>query len=137
MAELKTKKHAGDPFKFINTIENEVRKQDALTMLEMMETISGCKPEMWGDSIIGFGSQSYTYASGRSGEWMKIGFSPRKTALTLYVIGGYDQASMLLEKLGKHKLGKSCLYIKKLDDVNLGVLAELIGVSFNSSMNVC
>jgi hypothetical protein len=137
MAELKTKKHAGDPIEFINTIENEVRKKDALTMLKMMETISECKPEMWGDSIIGYGSKSYAYTSGRTGEWMKIGFSPRKTALTLYVIGDYDQSAKLLEKLGKHKLGKSCLYIKKLDDVNLGVLAELIGISFNSSMNVC
>jgi len=95
-----------------------------------MTDVTGEEPKMWGDSIVGFGEYTYNYESGRSGQWMATGFAPRAQALTLYIMPGFDRYSELLGKLGKHKTGKSCLYIKKLSDVDRGILRELVDRSF-------
>ncbi len=126
MSELKTKKHDQDPMEFINSVEHPVRKADAIQVFKLMQKISGDKGSMWGPSIIGFGQYHYKYASGREGDWFLTGFSPRKTSLTLYIMPGFSRYESLLAKLGKHKTGKSCLYINKLKDVNMDVLEELI-----------
>ena len=126
MAEAKTKLNDKDPKAFIESVKDEKRKADAYEVLEIMTRITGEKPKMWGTSIIGFGSYHYKYASGREGDWMITGFSPRKTALTLYIMPGFDRYGELMGKLGKHKTGKSCLYINKLEDVNRDILVELI-----------
>lgn len=125
----KTIQNDASPTEFIAAVADEQKRADAQLVLKMMEEITGEPAKMWGPSIIGFGSYHYKYASGREGDWMLTGFSPRKTALTLYLIGGVDRNTELLEKLGKYKTGKSCLYLKKLSDVDLEVLRELITVS--------
>lgn len=124
--ELKTQKNDGDVGKFLDSIEDEQQKNDAKIVVQMMKEASGEKPVMWGESIIGFGTYDYKYATGREGEWMRIGLSPRKQALTLYIMDGFAQSHELLNRLGKYKTGKACLYIKKLEDVDMGVLRELI-----------
>ena len=126
MSDMKTKLNDGDVFAFLNSVENEQRRKDSFIVLEMMKEISGKEPKMWGDSIVGFDTFHYVYASGREGDWMKIGFSPRKQAMTLYLNYGYENKTDLLDKLGKHKTGKACLYIKKMEDVDPDVLRELI-----------
>jgi len=126
MTELKTKRNKGDVLAFLNSVENGKRKEDALKALALFEKITGEKAEMWGDSIVGFGSYHYKYASGREADWMLTGFSPRKQNLTLYIMSGFDDYEILLNQLGKHKTGKSCLYINKLEDVDMDVLEELI-----------
>ena len=104
-------------------------------MLRIMEEIVGEPPKMWGGSIIGFGSYHYKYASGREGDWMLTGFSPRKQSLTLYIMSGFSRYDELLSKLGKYKTGKSCLYIKKLEQVDAAVLKELIAASVDYMRN--
>ena len=126
MAELKTQKTRASVAKFIASIEDDKRRKDSRAVLEMMKEITGEKPEMWGPAIVGFGSYHYTYASGREGDWFLTGFSPRKQALTLYIMSGFSKYDALLKKLGKFKAGKACLYIKKLEDVHLPTLEELI-----------
>ncbi|MFN2145989.1 MAG: DUF1801 domain-containing protein [Anaerolineales bacterium] len=111
---------------FLNSVEHDKRREDSLKILEMMTEVSGEEPAMWGDSIVGFGNYTYEYKSGRTGEWMYVGFSPRKQNLTLYIMDGFDGHAKLLGKLGKYKTGKSCLYINKLEDIDQGVLRELI-----------
>ncbi|MEO1078260.1 MAG: DUF1801 domain-containing protein [Pseudomonadota bacterium] len=102
------------------------RREDGKRLLTWFARITGLEPRMWGDSMIGYGRYAYTYASGHSGEMFLTGFSPRKSALSLYVLPGYDDLSAQLGRLGKHKLGKSCLYIKRLDDVDIDVLEEIV-----------
>jgi hypothetical protein len=126
MAELKTKRNKGDVEAFLNNVSDEKKRQDSFTILELMKQVTGKKPEMWGDSIVGFGSYHYKYASGREGDWFVTGFSPRKQNLTLYIMSGFDEYDQLLSKLGKHSTGKSCLYIKKIEDVDVDVLTELV-----------
>jgi len=126
MAELKTKRNKGDVDAFLDSVGNEKRRQDSFTVLELMKQVTGKKPEMWGDSIVGFGSYHYKYASGREGNWFLVGFSPRAQNLTLYIMAGFDTYETLLGKLGKHTTGKSCLYIKRLEDVDMDVLKELV-----------
>jgi hypothetical protein len=126
MAELKTKRNQGDVEAFLNSVSDEKKRQDSFTVLELMKQVTGIEPEMWGDSIIGFGSYHYKYASGREGDWFVTGFSPRKQNLTLYIMSGFDEYEQLLSKLGKHSTGKSCLYIKKIEDVDMDVLKELV-----------
>ncbi|MDT8323468.1 MAG: DUF1801 domain-containing protein [Bacteroidota bacterium] len=126
MAELKTKKNRGDVDAFIAGIENEQRRRDAEIVLKMMKGITRVEPVMWGDSIVGFGSYHYVYESGREGDWFLTGFSPRKQALTLYIMAGFSRYAELMEKLGSYKTGKSCLYVKKMEDVDQKVLRELI-----------
>lgn len=129
MAELKTKRNEGDVEAFLNSVADEKKQQDSFTILKLMKDVTGKEPEMWGDSIIGFGSYHYKYASGREGDWFLTGFSPRKQNLTLYIMAGFNEYEQLLNKLGKHSIGKSCLYIKKTDDVDLVVLKELVKLS--------
>ena len=126
MAELKTKRNKGNVAAFLNNIPDEKKRQDSFAVLELMERVTGKEPEMWGDSIIGFGSYHYKYASGREGDWFVTGFSPRKQNLTLYIMSGFDEYDQLLSNLGKHSTGKSCLYIKKIEDINVDVLNELV-----------
>lgn len=126
MAELKTKMHDGDVEKFLSDVENEKRREDSFAVLALMKKITKEEPKMWGPSIVGFGTYHYTYASGREGDWMLTGFSPRKTALTVYIMAGFDRYEELMAKLGKYKTGSSCLYINKLEDVDIKVLSELI-----------
>ena len=129
MAELKTKRNDANVEDFINSVENEKRRADAFKVLNLMKRVTGEAPKMWGSSIVGFGSYSYTYASGRTGDWMQIGFSPRKQSLTLYIMDGFNNYDELLKQLGKHKTGKSCLYISKLEDVDMNILEELVSAS--------
>lgn len=131
MAELKTQKTTQNPVDFLNTIEPEEKRIDSFAILKLMQDITHEKPVMWGTSIIGFGM--YHYKSERStqeGDWPLIGFSPRKQNLTLYIMSGFEGREKLLERLGKHKTTKSCLYIKRLSDVDQAVLATLIDQGF-------
>lgn len=113
---------------FLATVDNKTRHADALTLDKMFRDITGWQPRMWGPSIIGYGSYDYTYDTGHSGTSMATGFSPRKANQVLYVMPGYQDYGHMMARLGKHKLGKSCLYINKLADVDLDVLAQIIRV---------
>ncbi|NUM44005.1 MAG: DUF1801 domain-containing protein [Anaerolineales bacterium] len=126
MPELKTQKNDASVEAFLNSVEDEKKRQDSYAILELMKEVTGADPVMWGTSIIGFGNYHYKYASGREGDWMVAGFSPRKQNLTVYLTSGIAQYGELLEKLGKYTTGKGCLYIKKLEHVNLDVLRELV-----------
>ena len=129
MAEIKTKETDISPEKFIlSTVEGQ-KKEDALVLLELMKKWTKEEPKMWGPSIIGYGKYSYKYDSGHSGEMCATGFSPRKAALTLYIMMGADSEPELMAKLGKYKTGKSCLYVKKLSDIDIPTLEKLVKVS--------
>lgn len=125
MTELKTKKTNINVDAFIKKIPEEQKQKDALVIMELMEKATKAKGKMWGTSIIGFGDRHLKYESGRELDWFIMGFSPRKQNFALYVSGAVEQQS-LLKKLGKHKTGKGCLYINKLEEVNLLVLNEII-----------
>lgn len=114
------------PRDFLQTVTPVRRQSDALVLLDLFERVSGHPAVMWGPSIIGFGQYHYRYDSGREGNFLATGFSPRKANLVLYIMPGYQDYSAILSRLGKHKLGKSCLYINKLADIDLTVLEELI-----------
>jgi len=126
MTELKTKVNDASVTKFLNSIEDETTKKDCLEIMKMMKQVTKEEPRMWGASIVGFGSYHYKGASGREGDWMLTGFSPRKQNLTIYIIAGFDKHAGLLKKLGKHSTSKGCLYIKKLQDVDKKLLKELV-----------
>lgn len=126
MAELKTQKNDASVKDFLNTVENEKRKQDSFVILDLMKKITQSQPSMWGPSIIGFGSYHYKYASGREGDWFLTGFSPRKQSLSIYIMSGFKKYEEILGRLGKYKTGKSCLYINKLEDIDMKVLEHLI-----------
>ena len=126
MAELETKQNEQSVADFLGGIADEKRKQDCFAVLELMKKTSKHEPKMWGENIVGFGNYKYKYESGREGEWFVTGFSPRKQNLTLYIMSGFSRYEEFLAKLGKHKTGKSCLYINKLEDVSLQVLEEMI-----------
>ena len=126
MSEPKTVRNDGNVDEFLDAVENPRRREDARRVLELMREVTGEPPKMWGSSIVGFGSYRYKYASGREGDWMITGFSPRKQNLTVYIMPGFSEFADLLAKLGKHKTSKSCLYLNKLADVDLDVLAELV-----------
>jgi hypothetical protein len=129
MADLKTKRTRKSVTKFLSNVENAGRREDARKVLALMEEITGAKPEMWGESLIGFGRYRYRYASGREGEWFLTGFSPQKANITLYIMSGFSRYQELLEKLGKHKTGKACLYINRLEDIDMKVLHRLVKAS--------
>lgn len=129
MAELKTKLNDASVRAFLDTIEDESKRDDCFEIMNLMKKASGEEPKMWGTSIIGYGTYHYKYASGREGDWMRIGFSPRKQNITLYLMTGVDRNEEIFSRIGKYKNGKSCFYIKKLADVNVGVLEELIATS--------
>lgn len=125
MAETKTKPTPVNVADFIDAVENPVRRDDAKEVCAMLERITGEPPKMWGPSIIGFGSYHYKYDSGHEGDMCRLGFSPRKAELVLYILTDSDGEADKLARLGKHKTGKSCLYIKKLAEVDMGVLEEI------------
>lgn len=129
MAELKTRPNDQSVETFLNSIQDDKQRQDSLTILALMQEITGEKPVMWGESIIGFGRYHYKYASGREGDMFLTGFSPRKKNLTLYIMSGFDMYNSLLTKLGKHTAGKSCLYFKKIEDIDLPTLQKLVKLS--------
>lgn len=126
MAELKTKPTNASVEKFLNQVADETRREDCFKVAKMMEVITGEKPKMWGPSIVGFGSYHYKYASGQEGDWPIAAFSPRKQDLTLYLLPGFQGHADLMQQLGKHRTGKSCLYIKRLSDVHVPTLKKLI-----------
>jgi len=126
MAENKTQKTKASVTEFINSIADETRRKDCQTVLKMMKDVTGETPRMWGPSIVGFGDFRYKYDSGRGGDWFLAGFSPRKDSVTLYLVPSLDGHAARLQQLGKFKTGKSCLYIKRLSDVDPAVLKELI-----------
>lgn len=131
MAENKTRPTDTPVSEFLDNVDHKTRRQDSFELLEMMEEITGEKPVLWGTSIVGFGSHHYRYESGREGDMPLIGFSPRKSSMTLYIMPGFDDYDDLLSKLGKHKIGKACLYINKLADVDDEVLRRLIRRSYD------
>lgn len=131
MAENKTQQNDQSVEAFLNKIEDTKRREDCYEVLSMMQRISGEIPKMWGDSIVGFGKYFYRYKSGKEGNWFKVGFSPRKQNLTLYIMPGFEEMADIMQGFGKYKTGKSCLYIKRLEDVNRDKLEELIRKSLD------
>lgn len=130
MAENKTQVTRASVETFLKGLKDKARAADSRAVLEMMRQVTGEEPKMWGPSIVGFGTYHYKYDSGREGDFLRIGFSPRAQALTLYIMGGFPRYDALMAKLGKYSTGKSCLYIKRLSDVDLKVLEELIRASW-------
>lgn len=129
MTDLKTKLNDASVADFLNTVEDVQKRKDCLELVELMKEITGEDPKMWGDSIVGFGTYHYKYASGREGDWMQVGFAPRKQSLTLYIMSGFSRYEALMKDLGTFKTGKSCLYVKRLSDVDRAVLRELVALS--------
>jgi hypothetical protein len=129
VAELKTRKTDASVKAFLATVEDSNRRADCEAVSKLMRAATGSPAKMWGTSIVGFGSYDYVYESGRSGSWMICGFSPRKQNLTIYIMSGFTGYPDLMNRLGKYKTGKSCLYIKSLADVDRRILAELINES--------
>lgn len=129
MSEPKTKRNDSDVKAYLESVPNKRRREDALVLLDLMSEVTGERAEMWGGSIVGFGSYHFVYASGREGDWPLTGFAPRKQSMTLYIMPGFEHYDDLLARLGKHKLGASCLYINKLADVDMQVLRQLIARS--------
>jgi hypothetical protein len=128
MAELKTRQNDEDPQAFIEAIPDERKRADSARLLRLMGDATSDQPELWGPTMIGFGSFHYRYASGHEGDSMKVGFAPRKTALTLYGLQGHPRSEELLARLGKYTLGKG--YVKRLDDVDIDVLRELVAHAY-------
>ena len=126
MAELKTRPNNASVDEFLDGVENASRREDARCVLAIMQRATHEAPRMWGERIVGFGSYHYRYASGHEGDWPLIGLSPGKRNLTLYIMPGFDGCQSLLARLGKHRTGKSCLYVNKLRDIDMSVLEELI-----------
>ena len=126
MAELKTKPTAASVSDFLDTVDDEERRKDCLAVVKIMQKATGAKAKMWGPSIVGFGDHRYKYESGRELDWFLTGFSPRKKELTLYIMPGFDRYEELMSSLGTYKTGKSCLYIKRLADVDTTVLRTLV-----------
>lgn len=126
MTETKTQITVIDPREFLAQVEPKRRSEQGLILLDLFTEITGYVPRMWGPSIVGFGRYDYTYDSGRTGSYLATGFSPRKAALSIYIMPGYQDFSAILDRLGPHKVGKSCVYITRLDAIDLSVLGELI-----------
>lgn len=129
MAENKTKETKASVNKFINSVKDERTKADCKQIISVMKDITKEDPKMWGSSIVGFGSYHYKYESGREGDMCLTGFSPRKQNLTIYIISGFSRYPEMMSKLGKYKTGKSCLYIKTLDDIDMKILKKMIAES--------
>ncbi|NJN63510.1 MAG: DUF1801 domain-containing protein [Acidobacteria bacterium] len=130
MAEAKTKPTKVSVAEYLNAIEDDARRADCKALAKLMQTITKQKPKMWGPSIVGFGSYKYTFESGHSGESCATGFASRKGDISVYLLASTPESEKLLGKLGKHKMGKACLYIKRLSDVDLDVLEALIAGSY-------
>lgn len=129
MASLKTQPTKADVNLFLNSIADEQNKKDSFQLLELFKEVTSLEPTMWGDSIVGFGNYHYKYESGREGDWFLTGFSPRKKKLTIYIMSGFPEFANQLVQLGKHKTSSSCLYIEKLENINLSVLKKIIAES--------
>ena len=129
MAKLKTHRTNASVSAFLKGVADESRRKDCQTLIRIMKHAVGAQPRMWGPSIVGFGHYHYKYASGRENDWFLVGFSPRKQDLTVYIMTGFDRHDAILSRLGKYKTSKSCLYIKRLTDVDVAVLQELITAS--------
>jgi len=129
MAENKTKQTNASIDKFIGSIKEEATREDCYKIIKLMKSVTKEEPKMWGPSIVGFGTYQYKYASGREGDMCIAGFSPRKNNLTIYLMPGFEKQKDNLKKLGKHKTGGSCLYLKSLNDVDVKVLKEMIASS--------
>jgi hypothetical protein len=125
-ADMKTVPSSRDVEEFLDGVADERRRAECRAVMAMMRDVTGEEPRLWGPSIIGFGRYHYRYESGREGEWFLTGVAPRKGALTVYVMAGFDRYEELMARLGKHTTGKSCLYIKRLDDIDTDVLRELV-----------
>ena len=130
MAETKTVRTGASAAQFLAEVPDPQRRADAQAVCELMAEVTGAPPEMWGSSIVGFGSYHYRYASGREGDWPAVGLSPRKQSLTIYIPEGFDTYDELLSRLGPHSTGRSCLYIKRLSDVDRQVLRDLVAGGF-------
>ncbi len=126
MAELKTKASDASVSAFLQSVDGEQKRRDARDILALMKEETGKRPRMWGRSIVGFGSYHYKYQSGREGDWLVTGFSPRKQNLAVYIVPGFSRYFTLMNRLGKYKTGKSCLYLRRLGDVNQKVLRQLV-----------
>jgi len=131
MAELKTQRTQASVDAFLDAVADPQRREDANKVRAMMERVSGEPAAMWGPSIVGFGRYHYRYASGHEGEWARTGFSPRAGALTIYIMGGVPRHQALMDRLGQYKTGKSCLYLKRLSDVDESVLEALVAESLD------
>jgi hypothetical protein len=129
MAELKTKPTQQSVTDYLDAIPDEKRRRECYTVLELMKKVAQEEPRMWGDSMVGFGSYHYKYASGHEGDAFLTGFASRKNALTVYILAGFEGYSELMAKLGTYKTGRSCLYIKKLEDIDLAILEKLVSQS--------
>lgn len=132
MAELKTRENDADVGAFLAAIEDEQKRADCEAICAMMQRASGAPARMWGASIVGFGHYDYRYESGRTGTWMRIGFAPRKRDITLYIMPGFDDFDGLMARLGKHRTGKSCLYVKRLSDLDRDVLQTIVERSLDA-----
>lgn len=126
MAELKTRCNDASVADFLNSLSDEKQRQEAFALLNLLQNVTQTEPKMWGESIIGFGDYHYKYATGREGDWFIVGFSPRKQNLTVYLMTGFEGGGEVLQRLGKHKSGRSCLYIRRLSDIHLPALEELV-----------
>jgi hypothetical protein len=135
MAELKTKRTEASVERFLKNIKDERRRMDCIALVDIMRRITKSEPKMWGPSIVGFGSYHFVYESGREGDWFLTGFSPRKEALTLYVMSGFAQHGDAMKTLGKCKTGKGCLYVKALEDIHLPSLKKLLRESVTHLLN--
>jgi len=133
MAELKTKKSTKSVREFLKSVPHEERRRDAETVVKLMQQVTKKKPAMWGPAIIGFDTYHYTYASGHEGDMCRIGLSPRKEALTLYLLPGYQEYGSYLKKLGPHKKSKGCLYIRHLSDIHMPTLKALIARAYKDN----
>lgn len=131
MAENKTKPEAIDPIDFLKSVEPPNRSEEGLLLNEVFSKATGQPPVMWGTSIVGYGSYHHIYKTGREGDFMRAGFSPRKAKLSLYIMGNHERYQELFDKLGKYKTGKSCVYVNKLSDINLAVLGQLVKASYD------
>jgi hypothetical protein len=131
MVALKTKLNDDSVEDFLNAVEDKQKRADSYKLLKMMVEISGEPAKMWGDAIVGFGTYHYVYASGREGDWMLTGFSPRKANISVYLMAGFDELGDELNALGKHKSSKGCLYVKKLSDIDEKVLRKMIKKSID------
>jgi hypothetical protein len=134
MAELKTKKTEASIEKFLDSIEDKNKREDAYTLVNLLKKCSGAEGKMWGQSIIGFGQDRLVYESGRELDWFLIGFSPRKQNIVVYFVGSSFDKSFYLKKLGKHKTGKGCLYINKLEDIDVSVFEEMVRESLKKRL---
>jgi hypothetical protein len=129
MAKNKTTETSQSVRSFINAISDETKRKDSFRIIEIMTDQTGFQPKMWGPSIVGFGTYHYKYESGHEGDMPLVGFSPRSTAIVFYLSGNFDKRDELLQSLGKHKTGKGCIYIKRMEDINVAVLKKMISAS--------